>query len=144
MRILIRSLIFWAICLPIFYLVGLPILMDKLDARIRGQNYDACFTHLKNEGLFGSGSAVLKKDQAEHYCHCVSDSLTLDRRDLFDLLKKRPPAHLTAAMKPVVEACNTELTQAMNAVITAAPAPRVTRAPDGTEVMHFDTPVQYK
>lgn len=141
MRLLIRILIFWAIALPIFYLFGLPWLTGVLTRKTRVQNYEACYANLEKQGLVGTPASLLKKEMAEHYCHCATDGLTFSRRDLFDLALRRPPTDLTAKMEPVVQACNEELAQQLNAVINDAPAPRITKAPDGTDTVHIEAPV---
>ncbi len=138
MRWLIRSLIFWAVCTPLFYLFGLPMLMEKLETSSRAENYTVCQQHLADEHLANVPSALLSPQQAEEYCHCVSDGITLTKSDLFDLALKRQPARLTEAMKPVVEACNETLQQALDRALNAGTAPRSTWEPDGTETIHFN------
>ncbi len=144
MRTLLRLLIFWALMAPVFYFLILPMLMDRLNTRARAQSFDACIAQLQKEGIYGPPPALIKQEQAEHYCHCVADGLTLERADLPALAQHKQPDRLTNAMKPVVEGCNKELQESLNAIINGAPAPTSGRAADGTEVIYFNTPVEVR
>jgi hypothetical protein len=138
MRWLIRSLIFWAICAPLFYLFGLPYLMGKLEAKAQADSYMQCQQHLQKEGMVGSPTAILKAPQADSYCHCVADAMKLEKSDLVDLIQKKQPERLQNAMKPLVDACNQTLQQGITETVKAAPPTRTEVLPDGTHVIHFN------
>ena len=137
MRWLVRSLIFWAICAPLFYMFGLPKLMVKLETKARTENYAACQTHLKDEHLAGVPTAIINDKEADKYCHCVSDSIALTNADLFDLARKRQPARLEAVMKPIVEACNKTLQDKLTRNVISTEQPYSTFEKDGTETVRF-------
>ena len=138
MRWLLRSFLFSCISLPLFYLLALPWLMGKLNVKTRAESYAQCQHQLHETGMAGSPTALLKAPQADAYCHCVSDSITLTRADLVPLAQHQPPTRLTAAMKPTVDACNDALKAGINQTITTAPAPSVTRDANGVEIVHFN------
>ena len=138
MRWLKRSLLFWALTLPLFYLFLLPWLLTKLEAKARNDSFASCQTHLTEEHLAHVPTAVLTDADAATYCHCVSDIITITRADLVELAQKKQPARLTSAMKPVVDACNATLQAGMNARINTGAQPRSTFGPDGTETVHFN------
>lgn len=138
MRWLIRSLIFWAVCAPLFYLFGLPMMMHKLETKSRAENYTACQQHLKDEHIANVPSAMVSPLQADQYCHCISDPITLTQADLFDLVQKKSPQRLADAMKPIVEGCNTALQGQLNRAVNAGPGPSSTYEPNGTETVHFN------
>ncbi len=137
MRWLMRSLIFWAVSAPLFYLFGLPFLIGKLETKSRAASFTACQAHLKDENIAYAPASIISPAQADAYCHCVSDPIAFTNADLFDLAQKKQPERLTAAMKPALEACNATLQQSMNNAINSAPATRSTWEPDGTETVHF-------
>ncbi len=134
MRWVIRSLVFWVLCLPLFYFYGLPFLMEKLNIKARAESYTQCQTHLQKEGIAG----MLTPQEADRYCHCVSDGITFEPADLVYLAQKKPPTRLVGTMKPRVDACNTTLKATIKAAATAAPATRTEKLPDGTEIIHFN------
>ncbi len=133
MRWVVRSLLLWAICLPLFYLYGLPYLMATLQTKARAESYTQCQVHFQKEGIAG----MLTPAEAEQYCHCVSDAIALEPSDLTDLVQKKQPERLARTMKPRVDACNTTLKEAITAAATAVPK-RVETLPDGTEIVHFN------
>lgn len=138
MRWVWRSLLFWAVSLPLFFIFGLPVVLDKVNDKARVQSFTQCQEHLQSQGMAGTPTALLKPAEADQYCHCVSDPITLMKEDLPNLLQKKPPERLNAAMKPVVEACNAALTQSINDAARALPQPRTVVEPDGTEIIHFN------
>lgn len=137
MRILIRILCFWGVALPLFYVFGLPMLLDKLQTKARADQFVQCHQHLREQHLTGP-TALLRDSEADAYCHCVSDGLTIERGDLVDMARHRQPERLNSAMKPVVEACNEQLKQSMSEAMKALPAPRVTTDANGVETVHFN------
>lgn len=117
-RYLLRTLLFWAISLPLFYLFGLPLLMDKLSAKARSESYAQCSEQLKQPNMAGA----VPSDKADSYCHCVSDGLTFTQADLRDAISKKPPAAITALQTSLVEKCNRELQQPPQPTVPATPA----------------------
>lgn len=138
MRFLVSSLIFWAICSPLFYFFGLPVLIGKLEAKARGEAYAACQKTLEEEHLANAPASPLSPAQAETYCHCVSDPIAFTKGDLIALARTHQSERLTAALKPVVDACNQSLQQAINESINTGAKPHSTWEPDGTETVHFN------
>lgn len=118
MRYLIRTLFFWAISLPLFYVVGLPFMMDKLSAKARGESYTQCAEQLRQPNLAG-----IPGDKAEGYCHCVSDGLIFTKSDLFDVLQKKQPAAITALQATLVEKCSREISSPAAVVPRSAVQP---------------------
>lgn len=140
MRLLLRIAIFWLITLPLFYAFGLPKLLSMLSEKVRADGYTECLAQLKQQNIIDTPAALVKHEVGEHYCHCVTDGLTLTKADLPDLVQRRMPQRVADMQKPVIDACNKELQERVNGIITGAPAPRVTRKDDGTEIMYFDSP----
>lgn len=138
MRWLLRALIFWVVCAPLFYFFGLPLLMNSLQTKSRTENYTACIRHLQEEHLANVPSSLLSPQQADEYCHCISDTITLTQEDLFDIVQKKQPQRLEAAMKPIVDSCNETLQSTLNRAINSGTAPRSTYDPNGTETVHFN------
>ena len=123
MRWLLRFLLFWAISTPLFYIVGLPLVLDHFSTKIRDQNYTQCITHLASEGLMGAANAAFTQAQGENYCHCMSDDLTFTQADLWDAVQRKPPAALTAMAQAASERCGKELRAAQGFAPAIAPAP---------------------
>lgn len=138
MRWVLRSLLFWVISLPVFYLFGLPYLLTKLSDRARLESFVQCQTHLKEERIAYVPTALMKVDRADQYCHCVSDPITLTRADLFELARKKQAERLNNAMKPVIEACNSALQDDMSKAISAGAPTHSTFDENGVETVHFN------
>jgi hypothetical protein len=120
MRWLRRSLLFWAISMPLFYLFGLPALLDMLTTKARNEGYTQCSTQMKSEGLVGSANSPVTPDQGEKYCRCLSDGLIFSKNDLFDMVQKKPPAALTALAQSLADSCNRDLQHMMGFLPPAA------------------------
>ena len=135
MRWLLRMLLFWAITGPLFYLFGLPYLLDILSKKTQQQAYDQCKAQLVKEGLTGVPTALVKPAQAENYCHCVSDPLILTKADVFDLVKKKPPTALNALAQSKAETCNKQLQAEIDGV-SAVPKPNIA-APTEDGIIHL-------
>lgn len=120
MRWLLRLLLFWAISAPLFYLFGLPMLLDMLSKKAQAQGYAQCATHIKAIGLVGSSYATLTEYQGEKYCHCVSDGLIFTQHDVIDMVQKKQPAALNALAQSLSTQCNAALE---GSAAPAAPAP---------------------
>lgn len=127
MRWLLRLLLFWAVCAPLFYMFGLPYLLDMLSKKAQGEAYAQCQQQLAKEGLIGSKNSPLNEQQGVGYCHCASDRLILTKNDVFDLVQKKPPAALTALSESISKQCNTDL-QRMLGFLPPEPPP-ATSAP---------------
>lgn len=125
MRWLVRLLIFWAITAPLFYLFGLPYLLDLLSKKAQTQAYDQCTAQLAKDGMTGKPDSPVTKERGEKYCHCVSDGLILTKNDVFDLMQRKPPAGLTARGQAQADTCTRTLQEELNSA-----APAVT-PPDG-------------
>ena len=136
MRWLKRSLIFWAISLPLFYLFGLPYLLDMLSKKAGEDSFAQCIAQMRTEGLLGGANSPFTPPMIDAYCHCVSSGLTFTKADLFDMVNKRPPAALTALANAKAQTCNATLENApANAAAPAAPTPPAPAAqPDGTMI----------
>jgi len=106
-------LIFWAICLPLFYLFGLPYLIDMLSKKAQTQSYEQCLAQLKNDGTAGGLNSPLTAFQGEKYCHCVSDRLIFTKNDVLDMVQKKQPAALNALAQTLADGCNVEMKQMM-------------------------------
>ena len=113
MRLLVRMLIFWAITAPLFYVFGLPMLIDMLSEKAQMQAYEQCITQLKNNGTAGSANSPLTAFQGEKYCHCVSDRLIFTKNDVLDMVQKKQPAALNALAQTLADGCNVEMKQMM-------------------------------
>ena len=133
MRWLIRSLLFWAMSAPLFYVYGLPYALDLLSKKAQTQGYAQCDTHLRSEGMVGSANAPLRIEQGEKYCHCVSDGLIFTRNDLTDAIRKKPPAALNALAQTLADGCNHQLEEMMG---TSPTTPKET-PPSDTDVIHL-------
>lgn len=134
MRFLKRFLLFWLIMAPLFYLFGLPFLMGKLESKMKTDQYVQCQEHLKKEGL----ASILKTEQANSYCTCISDSVKLEKSDIYDMVRHVQPHQLFAKMRPIVDGCNETLKKAVNNTARSLPAPRTETQPDGTQIIHFN------
>jgi hypothetical protein len=121
MRWLIRMLLFWAITAPLFYLFGLPYLIDSLSNKAQTQGYAQCLAQLKNDGTAGGLNSPLTDFQGEKYCHCVSDRLIFTKNDVLDAVQKKPPAALNALAQSFADGCNAELKKMMG-LTPATPA----------------------
>lgn len=115
MRWLLRLLLFWAISGPLFYLFGLPKLMDYMNHKTRTATRDQCIAQLRDEGKLGSNPGQIPPTHAEQYCHCVSDKLTITRADLIDMVQQKPPTALTALSQNLGQQCGDDLTRVLNA-----------------------------
>lgn len=113
MRWLIRFLVFWAISAPLFYIFGLPALLDFISKKAQTEGYTQCITLMTNEKRIGSPNSPLTQMQGETYCKCVSSSLIFSQNDLLDVAQKKPPTALTALAKTLSEKCNRELQQSL-------------------------------
>ncbi len=135
MRWLVRMLIFWAISAPLFYLFGMPYALEMLSKKAQTQAYDQCAAGLRDQHLIDGPNPPISPDQGDHYCHCMADGLILTKPDLFDILKKKPPAALNATAKTLAEKCNRDMEATMRGgMAPATPA----AAPAGEEeVIHF-------
>jgi hypothetical protein len=135
MRWLRRSLLFWAISVPIFYLFILPFLMDQLAKKAQDQAYTGCKQQLIDQGLTGSTNSPITAPQSEKYCHCVSDGLILTKKDVFDLVQHKPATDLNTLAQAVADTCTAELHKEMfngndpAAAIENGPAPVAPPAP---------------
>ena len=129
MRWLVRSLLFWAISMPLFYLYGLPMLLDMLSKKAQGDGYTQCTAQLTKEGLSGKWDSPLTPARGEKYCHCVSDGLILTKNDVFDLVRHQPAAGLTALSKGLVDRCNDALQNELSAPAPAAAPPAANEEP---------------
>ncbi|MFZ4540983.1 MAG: hypothetical protein ACOYNL_04120 [Rickettsiales bacterium] len=136
MRWLIRMLIFWAISAPLFYLFGLPYLLELLSKKAQTQGHSQCIEQITKEGIIGKPDSPISPDRGETYCHCVSDGLTLGKNDVLDMVRKKPPTLLTATAQAQATKCTKELEDEMRAraqpSIPAQPAP--TPAADAPEI----------
>ena len=131
MRWLLRFIIFWAISAPISYFYGIPALLDYMTNKVRTDGYAQCMTHMSSEKLVGGENAPFTAQQGEKYCHCISDSLTFTKADLFEMIPKnkeefgkpKQPTALTAQAEALSQKCNAELQQSQSIVPpVAAPA----------------------
>jgi hypothetical protein len=141
MRKLIKMLVFWAISLPLFYLFGLPFALEKLSTKVQRDSFAQCQKQLATEGMVGALNSPLRPDQAEHYCHCVSDKLTFTQADLMDAVKKQPPKALTAQAELLASECQVTLRALMGIVAPppTAPAPPPAAAPAAAPQWKDDT-----
>ena len=130
MRALKRLLIFWAISAPLFYFLGIPLALDHLSKKAQTQGYEQCVNHMKDEGMMGSANSPITAEQAVGYCHCVSDSLTFTKKDLFDMVQHQPPAALTATQQTLAEKCNADLQRAQGFLPPAGQQPAETNLSD--------------
>jgi hypothetical protein len=128
MRWLLRLLLFWAITAPLFYVFGLPYLLDMLSKKAQADAYTQCQQQLTKEGLVGSKNSPLNEQQGVGYCHCVSNRLILTKNDVFDLVQKKSPAALTALSESIAKQCNTDL-QRMLGFLPAEPTATPVAAP---------------
>jgi hypothetical protein len=128
MRWLLRLLLFWAISAPLFYLFGMPYMLDLLSKKAQAQTYAQCQQQLRDQGLVGSKNASLHEQQGVGYCHCMSDGLVMTKADLMDALHRRPPAALTAMAQARTDTCNVDLRRALG-YQPPAPAAPPTAAP---------------
>lgn len=113
MRLIIRLVLFWAICAPLFYIFGLPMLIDHLNQKTRADAYKQCIDHLTKEGMIGSVNSPMTAEKGTTYCHCVSDDLTLTKDDILDIAQKKEPAAITAQSKAITERCNNDMQQSV-------------------------------
>ncbi len=113
MRWLIRMLVFSAISMPLFYLFGLPHLLDFINKKVKADGYSQCITLMTNEKQIGSPNSPLSQAQGERYCTCISTDLIFTQRDLMDTIQKKPPTALTALATSLNEKCNRELQQSL-------------------------------
>ncbi len=111
MRWLIRLLLFWAISLPLFYMFGLPAALDMLSNKARTEAFSQCTNDMRAKGMVGSANSPVNPVQGEIFCHCVSDSLEINRSDLMAIVRKQPPAHLNAMIDALSKKCHHELQQ---------------------------------
>ncbi len=142
MRWLKRSLLFWAISAPLFYLFGLPYALGMLSEKAQSQAYDQCVNGLRADHSIGSPNSPITPEQGDRYCHCMGDGLIVTKADLFDIMKKQPPAALTALAHTVADQCNHQLQEVLGNVPSATPpiimpqAP-TTDTPDKDGVIHL-------
>ena len=138
MRWLIRSLIVWAITLPLFYLVGLPYMLNTLSDKARKDSFAQCQAHLKTQNMAYVATAIIKPERADTYCHCVSAPIQITNADIPDLVQKKQPERLNNAIKPVIEACNAALQDDMSRAMSTGAPTRSTFDADGVETVHFN------
>ena len=136
MRWLWRTLLFWAVVAPLFYFFGLPYLMSELQSKAQLASYADCERQLKEQGLLGGKLAILEAPDAEDYCHCVSQTVLLDKSDLPALLRHETPERLHDAMQPKIALCNQQL-KAHLAAAAQLRQPVIETLPDGTKIEHF-------
>lgn len=134
MRWLLRLLLFWAISGPLFYMFGLPYLLDMLSKKAQTDAYTQCQQQLAKEGLVGSKNSPLNEQQGIGYCHCASDRLILTKNDVLDLVQKKPPVALTALSESIAKQCNTDL-QRMLGFLPPEPQNQPTATPAAQEEM---------
>ena len=67
MRWLLRFLLFWAISGPLFYLFGLPALLDFVSKKAQSEGYNQCITLMTNEKRMGSPNSPLTQPQSETF-----------------------------------------------------------------------------
>lgn len=108
-RWFLRTLLCWIIFLPVFYFLLLPLLMDKLQTKMRNDAYNQCQAQLTQDKLVGQPNSPFSLTEAETYCRCAGDAITLTHDDLIALAKRERPERLENAMKPLVEACTATL-----------------------------------
>lgn len=113
MRWLLRFIMFWAITGPLFYIFGIPFMLDMLTKKTRNDAYNQCITTMTNEKQIGSPNSPLSEAQGQGYCYCVSGSLIFTKTDLFDVVQKRQPAALSTLARTQAERCNRELQQSL-------------------------------
>jgi hypothetical protein len=113
MRWLIRMVVFWAISAPLFYVFGLPYLLELLSKKAQTEGYTQCITLMTNEKKMGSPNSPLTQLQGETYCHCVSDHLIFTQGDLVEMVQKKPPTALTVLAQSLTTECNTKLQQSL-------------------------------
>lgn len=118
MRWLLRLILFWAICAPLFYVFGLPLLLEKVSAKARADGFTQCIEHF-NKPDMALMASHLPQPERDAYCHCATDEIALTKADLPDLVQRRQPARLTAAMQQHTEQCNTELQRKINSNLSA-------------------------
>lgn len=113
MRWLLRLLLFWVITAPLFYLFGMPFMLDMMTKKTKNDAYTQCITTMTNEKQIGSPNSPLTQAQGEGYCTCVSGNLAFTQADLRDVLFKRQPAALSSLASAQAERCNRELQQSL-------------------------------
>jgi hypothetical protein len=106
-------MLFWSISGPLFYLYGMPALLEMLSKKAQDDGYRQCITLMTNEKQIGSPNSPLTQAQGETYCKCASSGLIFTQNDLFDMVQKKPPAALTALAKSLAEKCNRDLQQSL-------------------------------
>jgi len=134
MRYLVRLLLFSLVLAPVSYLFGLPFLVTKLEEKMRVDQYVQCEAHLKKEGL----ATILKTEQMNSYCRCVSDAVKLQKSDIKDMVLRKPPQALYSTMRPAIDACNAGLQKSIGTTRENLPKPRTVTKPDGTQIIHFN------
>ena len=122
MRWLIRMLLFWAICAPLFYLYGFPYLLEMLSKKAQGEALTQCVEQMREQAMIGQNGSPLTGAMADKYCHCVADGLILTKNDVFELVQKKPATELTALTQALTTKCNEQLQQDMTAG-TQSPLP---------------------
>ena len=86
MRILARLFLTWLVIGPIVGYFTFPILVQKLQTKARAEIYTACLQQTAGQPeVFDPGQPAI----AEGYCGCLRDGVTLDKQDVFDLLKHK-------------------------------------------------------
>lgn len=113
MRWLIRMLLFWAICAPLFYVYGLPYMLDMLSKKAQGEALSQCVEQMRSQNMFGQPDSPMTGEMADKYCHCVADDLILTKNDVFELVQKKPATALTALSQALTTKCNEQLKQDM-------------------------------
>lgn len=113
MRWLLRLIVFWAISAPLFYVYGLPAMLDMLTEKARTESFDQCLAELTNQKQIGSANSPLSQQQGEQYCLCISARLIFSRADLMDVLQQKQPSALQAQAQSLSEHCTRELQQSL-------------------------------
>ncbi|MDX2094670.1 MAG: hypothetical protein SFW64_01830 [Alphaproteobacteria bacterium] len=120
MRWLRRLVIFWAVSGTLFYVFGMPMLLDFMSRKVQRDGYTQCITQMTEQKQIGSPNSPLSQEQGEHYCRCTSDSLMFTPDDLSDAIQKKPPAALTAQAQSLAEQCQRDLQQSLGFLPTDA------------------------
>ena len=123
MRWLVRMLLFWAISAPLFYIFGLPYMLELLSKKAQDEALTQCVAQMRSQNMFGQTDSPMTGDMADKYCHCVADGLILTKNDVFELVQKKPATELTALSQSLTTKCNEQLQQTMAAPPTVPAAP---------------------
>lgn len=133
MRWIIRLLVVWVILGGLFYMFGMQVLIDAMNEKTRAEGYQQCMAQLTNDKTIGHANSPLNLEQGTNYCHCVSDTLTLTKEDMMELVKQRvqmkeqtPPAGFTKRAQELANNCTTELQRNLGFLPAESAAPAAT------------------